>query len=186
MFIRKFLTVFLCILMVLVITGCKGSSTLTPFNENWNDYSSLSEKEAEIRKTADSAIMRAYSFNDLSNFKIKYTYSTSSVIYTLMFGKYETDESYHVTFNDNGEYEVKDVNGGMYSCYLGYITDADIEKAEKNLTEQVRQYEKHLTPRFYLSVDNDDYLCLTNEVIIESENDHQHKFLTERICKKPN
>lgn len=186
MFIRKFLTVFLCVLLVFIITGCKNSDALTPVNKNWNDYSSLSEKEAEIRKTADSAVMEKFSLDDLSYFDIEYISHTSTVNYTLMFGKYETEESYNVTFKDNGGYEVKDANGGMYSCYLGYVTDEAIEKAEKNLTKQTEEYEQKLIPHFYLSVDTEGYLCLTNEVIIKSENDHQHKFLTERICKKTN
>ena len=70
---------------------------------------------------------------------------------------------------------------GKYSAYLPFATDDKINAAEEKLTKQLEKYETH--SRFYLSIDDQGYLCLNAEVIVDSLfNDHEHKFFTERIC----
>ena len=70
---------------------------------------------------------------------------------------------------------------GKYAAYLPYATDDKIHAAEEKLTKQLEKYESN--SGFYLSIDDQGFLCLNAEVIVESLlGDHEHKFFTERIC----
>jgi hypothetical protein len=73
---------------------------------------------------------------------------------------------------------------GKYSAYLSFASEDKISEAEEKLTKRLEKYETH--SGFYLSIDDQGYLCLNAEVIVDSLfNDHEHKFFTERICGLP-
>ena len=108
---------------------------------------------------------------------------SNRVRFTLHIGGYRTDEYYNVRVSADGE--VIEIDGG-YHDYRRFIKGATSERiaaAEAGLDRQVARYgDKH--SGYYFTVDDEGYLCLTCEVIVDKAfGDHEHKFFTERICK---
>ena len=143
------------------------------------------EEELGVIELADALITKEYPSLALENCRIDIHQNTKgehSVEYTLTIGGYRTYESYHVSFN--ADKTVKNFYAnyeGKYSAYLPYATADKIRGAEEKLTKQLEKYDTH--SGFYLSIDDQGYLCLKAEVIVELPFDnHDHKFFTERIC----
>lgn len=108
---------------------------------------------------------------------------SNRVRFTLHIGGYRTDEYYNVRVSADGE--VIEIDGG-YHNYRQFIKGATAERiaaAEARLDSQIARYgDKH--SGYYFTVDDEGYLCLTCEVIVDKAfGDHEHKFFTERICK---
>ena len=108
---------------------------------------------------------------------------SNRVQFTLWIGGYRTDEYYNVRISAEGE--VTEIDGG-YHNYRQFVKGATAEKiaaAEAGLDRQIARYgDKH--SGYYFTVDDEGYLCLTCEVIVDKAfGDHEHKFFTERICK---
>ena len=108
---------------------------------------------------------------------------SNRVRFTLHIGGYRTDEYYNVRVSADGE--VIEIDGG-YHNYRQFIKGATAERianAEARLDSQTARYgDKH--SGYYLTVDDEGYLCLTCEVIVDKAfGNHEHKFFTERICK---
>lgn len=108
---------------------------------------------------------------------------SNRVRFTLHIGGYRTDEYYNVRVSADGE--VTEIDGG-YHDYRRFIKGATAERiaaAEAGLDRQIARYgDKH--SGYYFTVDDEGYLCLTCEVIVDKAfGDHEHKFFTERICK---
>lgn len=108
---------------------------------------------------------------------------SNRVRFTLHIGGYRTDEYYNVRVSVDGE--VIEIDGG-YHNYRQFIKGATAERiaaAEAGLDRQIARYgDKH--SGYYFTVDDEGYLCLTCEVIVDKAfGDHEHKFFTERICK---
>ena len=108
---------------------------------------------------------------------------SNRVRFTLHIGGYRTDEYYNVRVSADGE--VIEIDGG-YHNYRQFIKGATAERiaaAEAGLDSQTARYgDKH--SGYYLTIDDEGYLCLTCEVIVDKAfGDHEHKFFTERICK---
>lgn len=108
---------------------------------------------------------------------------SNRVQFTLWIGGYRTDEYYNVRVSADGE--MTEIDGG-YHNYRQFIKGATPEKiaaAEAGLDRQIARYgDKH--SGYYFTVDDEGYLCLTCEVIVDKAfGDHEHKFFTERICK---
>ena len=108
---------------------------------------------------------------------------SNRVRFTLHMGGYRTDEYYNVRISADGE--VIEIDGGYHS-YRQFIKGATAERiaaAEAGLDRQVARYgDKH--SGYYFTVDDEGYLCLNCEVIVDKAfGDHEHKFFTERICK---
>ena len=108
---------------------------------------------------------------------------SNRVRFTLHIGGYRTDEYYNVRVSADGE--VTEIDGG-YHDYRQFIKGATSERiaaAEAGLDRQIARYgDKH--SGYYFTVDDEGYLCLTCEVIVDKAfGDHEHKFFTERICK---
>lgn len=108
---------------------------------------------------------------------------SNRVRFTLHIGGYRTDEYYNVRISADGE--MTEIDGG-YHDYRRFIKGATAERiaaAEAGLDRQVARYgDKH--SGYYFTVDDEGYLCLTCEVIVDKAfGDHEHKFFTERICK---
>ena len=108
---------------------------------------------------------------------------SNRVRFTLHIGGYRTDEYYNVRVSADGE--MTEIDGG-YHNYRQFIKGATAEKiaaAEAGLDRQIARYgDKH--SGYYFTVDDEGYLCLTCEVIVDKAfGDHEHKFFTERICK---
>ena len=108
---------------------------------------------------------------------------SNRVRFTLHIGGYRTDEYYNVRISADGE--VIEIDGG-YHNYRQFIKGATAERiaaAEAGLDGQIARYgDKH--SGYYFTVDDEGYLCLTCEVIVDKAfGDHEHKFFTERICK---
>ena len=108
---------------------------------------------------------------------------SNRVRFTLHIGGYRTDEYYNVRVSADGE--VIEIDGG-YHNYRQFIKGATAERiaaAEAGLDRQIARYgDKH--SGYYFTVDDEGYLCLTCEVIVDKAfGNHEHKFFTERICK---
>ena len=108
---------------------------------------------------------------------------SNRVRFTLHIGGYRTDEYYNVRVSADGE--VTEIDGG-YHNYRQFIKGATAERiaaAKAGLDRQIARYgDKH--SGYYFTVDDEGYLCLTCEVIVDKAfGDHEHKFFTERICK---
>lgn len=79
-----------------------------------------------------------------------------------------------------------------YPEYREAATQEAIWAAKQKIDEQIKEYDNHSI--YYLSVDEEGYLCLNTEIIVpipkEERNemrgcgDHEHVFITERICSK--
>lgn len=143
------------------------------------------EEELGTIELANAVILKEYSIDSLEYYRVNITQNKNdeySVSYDLTIGGYRTYESYHVNFNADktvGNFYAN--HEGKYSVYLPYATADKISKAEEKLTKQLEKYETH--SGFYLSIDDQGYLCLNAEVIDELPFDnHDHKFYTERIC----
>lgn len=163
-----------------------------PFGGEYKIFESIlavnappTEEELAVEDLADALIRKEYPTLSLENCRVDINQNTKgeySVEYTLTIGDYRTYESYHVKFN--ADKTVKNFHAnyeGKYSAYLLFATDDKINAAEEKLTKQLEKYETH--SGFYLSIDDQGYLCLNAEVIVDSLfNDHEHKFFTERIC----
>jgi hypothetical protein len=120
---------------------------------------------------------------------------TANVRFELRIGGYHTYESYQVYFEADGSVKkTVDISRGEYSRFLKNATAERIAAAKAALADQLAEYDRH--SGYYLTIDEDGYLCLSAEVIVEitpslldkllSEEgcgvDHEHKFYNERIC----
>ena len=108
---------------------------------------------------------------------------SNRVRFTLHIGGYRIDEYYNVRISADGE--VIEIDGG-YHDYRRFIKGATAERiaaAEAGLDGQIARYgDKH--SGYYFTVDDEGYLCLTCEVIVDKAfGNHEHKFFTEPICK---
>ena len=145
----------------------------------------LTDEELAIIEFADTFITKEYPSLALENCRADINQNAKgeySVEYTLTISGYRTYECYHVNFNADKTVRNFYANyEGKFSAYLPYATDDKISAAEEKLTNQLEKYETR--SGFYLSIDDQGYLCLNAEVIVDSLfNDHEHKFFTERIC----
>ena len=171
-----------------------GTCTLTvPFADESATFtntlilkSPLTEEELAVIEVANAAILKEYPISSLDNYRIDIIRNTSgeySVIYRLLIGEYPTFEKYSVRLNTDKS--VKDVYGdyGEYAVYLPYATPERIKAAEDKLKNQTEEYDRS---SFYLSIDDEGYLCLQAEIIVKiPPSDHEHKFFSERICPLP-
>ena len=102
---------------------------------------------------------------------------------------------------ENGEHYLllpiskEKVNVEKYYDYLRDFLDIGLlKRAEEKISQQASQYSKR--GDFYLSADEENYLCLCMEIIVELEPpsggewleggcgiDHEHVFFRERITK---
>lgn len=166
-----------------------GSGTYTPTYE-MQAKEVLTKEEKELRDVADEAVMEEYGITDLSPYHtwIYVHERATEVMYTLCIHGYDTHEKYWVSFTP-GTKEVEGVDGayGEYACFLGVATEKAVREAEEKLQEKG-------DGAYWLSIDEDGYLCLNLEVIRHLEKDemsgilgedHEHLFFKERICKKP-
>ncbi|MBQ8416461.1 MAG: hypothetical protein IJX13_06155 [Clostridia bacterium] len=102
---------------------------------------------------------------------------------------------------ENGEHYLllpiskEKVNAGKYYDYLRNFLDIDLLKsAEEKISQQASKYSERGS--FYLSTDEENYLCLCMEIVVKLEPpsggewleggcgiDHEHVFFRERITK---
>ncbi len=153
---------------------------------------SIPEHRRPIRKLADKALMDKFGITDFSPYKIdmRQPYGEGyRVKYNLYIGGYNTYESYtvHLTAENDA---VREITGeyGKYAKYLKTVTADAIAEAEDRLMQTLSSYENH-RDHLFLSIDEEGYLCLSAEVIVEFETtdptgmDHEHLFFSERICQ---
>ncbi len=147
----------------------------------------LTPEEEALVETAAEALWVKHDLPAREHFKVSVhphaSNGSSRVQFTLVIGGYRTNEYYNVRLSPEGE--VTEIDGG-YHNYRQFINGATAEKiaaAEAGLDGQIARYgDKH--SGYYLTVDDEGYLCLTCEVIVDKAfGDHEHKFFTERICK---
>ena len=143
------------------------------------------EEELEMIALADAFMATEYPALSLEDCRVETRQNTKgeyTVEYTLTIGSYRTWESYTVRFDADKKVENSySSHEGVYSVYLHYATEEKIREAEDKLTQQLEKYDTH--SGFYLQIDDDGYLCLVAEVIVEPAfGDHKHKFFNERIC----
>jgi hypothetical protein len=116
---------------------------------------------------------------------------SNRVEFTLRIGGYWTDESYNVRISAEGE--VTDISGGYHSYhqFVEGATPDRIAAAEAVLDERLKEYGGK-PGGYYLTVDEEGYLCLSCEVIVYLDGpasgdggcgiDHEHKFFHQRVC----
>ena len=143
------------------------------------------EEELAIIELADAFMATEYPAVSLDDCRVDIRQSTDgeySVEYTITICGYRTWESYTVYFNaDKTVKRTYASQEGKYSAYLPYATAERISEAEEILKKQVKQYDTQSA--FYLQVDDEGYLCLLTEIIVDLPlGDHEHKFFEERIC----
>lgn len=156
----------------------------------------LSPEEEALVEIAAKALWAAYDLPDATHFRVRvYPHASNGsnrVEFTLYIGDYQTNEDYSVRISAEGE--VTDISGG-YQNYRQFLNGATPEKlaaAEAALNGQLAAYgEQHSGG--YLTVDQEGWLCLSCEIIVELEThfwqqeggcgvDHNHVFINERIC----
>jgi hypothetical protein len=178
----------------LLLTGCDGLEDLIPrdtYTESIVCYpdteAPLTPEEEALVEIAAEALWAQHDLPAREHFKVSIhphaSNGSSRVQFTLRIGSYRTDEYYNVRISADGE--VIEIDGG-YHNYRQFIKGATAERiaaAEEGLDGQTARYgDKH--SGYYLTVDDEGYLCLTCEVIVDKAfGDHEHKFFTERICK---
>ena len=145
------------------------------------------EEELEMIELADAFMATEYPAVLLEDCRVETRQNTKgeyTVEYTLTIGSYRTGESYTVRFDADKKVENSySSHEGIYSVYLPYATEDKISAAEEKLKTQLEKYDRH--SGFYLQIDDDGFLCLTAEVIVDlpyGNPDHEHKFFNERIC----
>ena len=159
----------------------------------------LSPADREIADLAAEALWAEHDLPDREHFRVEVTHGSNGnsniyVDFELYIGGYRTWESYGVTLN--ARREVTGISGGYenYRRFLEGATPEAVAAAEAALAEQWKPYGEHSGS--YLSIDNEGYLCLSCEVIVELDPpfweqeggcgiDHEHKFFHERICSAP-
>ena len=178
----------------LLLTGCDGLEDLIPrdtYTESIVCYpdteAPLTPEEEALVELAAEALWAKHDLPAREHFKVSIhphaDNGSNRVQFTLRIGDYSTNESYNVRVSAEGE--VTDIDGG-YHNYRQFVKGATAEKiaaAEAGLDGQIARYgDQH--SGYYLSIDQEGYLCLTCEVIVDKAfGDHEHKFFTERICK---
>lgn len=169
-------------------TGAQSSSPMP-------DYAD----DAYLRTVADAAVMEKYHLTNLDDYCITVsrhvTNRSASVRYELQILGHHTYESYSVYFTNNAT--IGRINGdyGEYARYLPYATQAAYDQAKEKLDKQLKPYGHG--SGYYLSIDQEGYLCLTVEIIRTLQTletnpdgspiggcgyDHEHLFFSERIC----
>ena len=153
----------------------------------------LSAEDLALVERAAEVLWQTYDLPDASNFhpdvRRHVSNGTATVEFELYIGCYRTNETYNVKFSPDGE--AKDtyaIQPGEYSRYLSAATPDAIADAEANLAEQLAPYGQHSYG--YLTIDQEGYLCLSAEVIVELDGpseggcgvDHDHLFFHARIC----
>ena len=165
-----------------------GSSILTdPEKTSPETEAPLTPEEEALVELAAEALWAGRDLPAKGYFKVSIhphaSDGSNRVRFTLHIGGYRTDEYYNVRVSADGE--VTEIDGGYHS-YRQFIKGATAERiaaAEAGLDRQIARYgDKH--SGYYFTVDDEGYLCLTCEVIVDKAfGDHEHKFFTERICK---
>ena len=155
----------------------------------------LTPEEKALVEIAAEALWAGRDLPAMGHFKVSIhphaSNGSNRVQFTLWIGSYRTDEYYNVRISADGE--VIEIDGG-YNNYRQYLTGATAEKiaaAEAALAEQMSAYGEKNSGG-YLSVDDEGWLCLSCEIIVyldgpaEGEGgcgiDHDHVFISERIC----
>ena len=148
----------------------------------------MNEQDMRVRAAADAAILDTYPITDLTCYEVKIAEMSEgrgfSVYYRLTIGGYKTWEEYSVTLSPElavtaiwGEY-------GKYACYLPHATADNIRRAEEALTRTLENEGFGDHSGFYLGIDEQGYLCLNVEVIVDTggNGQHEHLFFREVIC----
>ena len=195
---KRFLMAVCIIVFMLNLVCCAGDGGMEgvtdvdtePETASW-ERSDIPEYYRPHREIADKAVMSEFGIVDLSPYKIEVSPAKDErcVKYTLCLGGYETSEMYFVYLT--AEKEVRQILGeyGEYAKYLESATDEAFAAAKKGLAEQIAVYEDDGKAHYYLTVDDEGYLCLTAEVIVNYDEpdewgmDHTHVFLKERVCR---
>ena len=147
----------------------------------------LTPEEEALVELAAEALWAQHDLPAREHFKVSIhphaSDGSNRVRFTLHIGGYRTDEYYNVRISADGE--VIEIDGG-YHNYRQFTKGATAERiaaAEAALADQLKDYgDKH--SGYYLSIDQEGWLCLNCEVIVDKAfGDHEHKFFTERICK---
>lgn len=158
------------------------------------------EKMIKIRKVTDEYLRKSCGITDLSAYNVRMDYVQSSdqysVKYELWIGEYHTNESVRIRLSsDLTVVDCNYPNSGQYSRYLKNATDEAVRTAEERLRAKTEGMSGG--SGFYLQVDQEGYLCLAVEYIVDIDPpkldedgneiggcgyDHDHVFYTERIC----
>ena len=175
-----------------------GTAAETEEDRNFTDEKGnpLSPEDQALAEIAAEALWAGRDLPAKGYFKVSIhphaSDGSNRVRFTLHIGGYCTDEYYNVRISADGE--VIEIDGGYHS-YRQFIKGATSERiaaAEAALAEQMGSYADKENSVYYLTVDDQGYLCLSCEVIVQLSGgaegdggcgiDHEHKFFTARIC----
>lgn len=162
----------------------------------------LSPEELTLVDRAAEALWEAYDLPDRRYFRPSVYYESTGTVEVelrLYIGGHRTNERYIARLSDGGELLSTDaVNEGTYLPYLETIDPADLAAAEAALADFLAPYDDYKGGSS-LTIDDEGYLCLSGEFIVEldppplsglfSEGgcgiDHDHKFFNHRLCPAP-
>ncbi len=158
------------------------------------------ERMLEIRDAADRVVKSQFGITDLSPYDVRVHCTVDKdryiIYYDLEICGYSTYESITVSLSPQLEYiSGYQSNDGEYSCFLKNATEEAVRAAEERLRAKTDGMSGG--SGFYLQVDQEGYLCLAVEYIVDIDPpkldedgneiggcgyDHDHVFYTERIC----
>ena len=162
----------------------------------------LSPEELTLADYAAEVLWEAYDLPDRQHFRPSVHYDSTGiveVVLRLYIGGHRTNERYIARFSTDGELLSTDAVGeGTCLPYLETLDPADLAAAEAALADFLAPYDDY-KGGVVLSIDDEGYLCLSGEFIVEldppplsglfSEGgcgiDHDHKFFSHRICPAP-
>lgn len=181
-----------------VAGAVSGTAAETEADRDFTDAEGnlLSPEDQALAEVAAEALWNQRSYlpgrKHFSVRVIAHSDSTYVVRFTLCIGGYRTGEYYSVSLAGDGQ--VIEINGSNTN-FRQFVANATLEKiaaAEASLAEQMGHYADKENSGYYLSIDNEGYLCLSCEVIVQLSGgaegdggcgiDHEHKFFTARIC----
>ena len=178
-------------------TETESSILIDPDKTEAETERALTPEEEALVEQAAEALWAAYDLPDRAHFRVEVhphaSNGSNRVEFTLWLGGYRTDEDYDVRISAEGE--VTNISGGYqnYRQYLNSATPERIAAAEAALAEKLKGYGEE-NAGGYLTVDQEGWLCLSCELIVELEThfwqqeggcgiDHDHVFVSERICQ---
>lgn len=161
----------------------------------WNPREVDPEMQVKIRAVTDPFVKTNYGVTDLSLYDLEM--STGYVRYNLKIGGYRTNETIYVDLDEQLNItNHRCPDQGKYSCFLKNATEEAIRSAEERMREKC-QKRGESGSGFYLQIDQEGYLCLAIEFIVDIDPprldedgneiggcgyDHDHVFFMERIC----
>ncbi len=190
-------TLLFLLVTLLFLTSCGSGETQTEAETeteteimSW-EAADIPEYQRPLREVADKALIAKFGVADFSPFQIEVSPQRDGghcVKYTLYICGYSTNDVYWVYLTPENELDraVEAYGKFQYTKFLKTATEQAVRAAEERLSAKSGEENRF---HFYLEIDDEGYLCLYTEVIVDLEVpnewgvDHEHIFYSERICR---